>query len=166
MAQQYEYIATVGEFTIGEAAQRTGVSAKAIRYYESIGLLPRPLRHSNGYRSYNTADINRLILLRRVRLLGVPLSVAKPLLIGVSDARCIEVQQELLKLVQKRLTTLDQEIAQLRLFRAELENYQHELEQCQPDESESFSACLDMRCIAFSSEAIQKEENSVNPCSI
>jgi MerR family copper efflux transcriptional regulator len=166
MIQRHEHFTTTEGYTIGEAAQRTGVSAKAIRYYESVGLLPRPLRQSNGYRRYNMADINRLILLRCVRLLGVPLVMAKPLLIGMSDPRCLEVQQELLKLVQKRLTTLDQEIAQLRLFRAELENYQHELEQCHPDESESFSACMDMRCIAFSSEAVQKEENNVNSCSI
>jgi MerR family copper efflux transcriptional regulator len=166
MTQQYEHSVIAGEFTIGEAAQRTGVSAKAIRYYESIDLLPRPSRHPNGYRRYSTADINRLILLRCVRLLGVPLFMAKPLLQETPDARCIEVQQEVLRLVQKRLTTLDQQIAQLQLFRAELEDYQHVLEQCHPDENESFSACTNMRCIAFSSEAVQKEENSVNPCSI
>jgi len=150
---------TTEEFTIGEAARRTGVSAKAIRYYESIGLLPRPPRHTNGYRRYSMADINRLILLRCVRLLGVPLSIAKPLMEGTPDARCIEVQQELLKLVHERLTTLDQEIAQLRVFRAELETYQRTLQECHPDETESFSACMDMRCIAFSGDTACEEEN-------
>ncbi len=151
---------TTEEFTIGEAARRTGVSAKAIRYYESIGLLPRPPRHANGYRRYSMADINRLILLRRVRLLGVPLSIAKPLLDDTPHARCIEVQQELVKLVHERLTTLDQEIAQLRAFRAELETYQRTLEECHPDETESFSACMDMRCIAFSGDTVCEEENN------
>ncbi len=148
--QQQDRLIKARWFTIGEAARKTGVSAKAIRYYESIGLLPRPSRLPNGYRRYSTADINRLILLRRIRLLGVPLSAAKPLLKGIADARCIEVQQELLKLVHERLTTLDQEIAQLRLSRTELENYQRTLEQCRADESESFSACTDMHCIDVS----------------
>lgn len=138
---------TTEEFTIGEAARRTGVSAKAIRYYESIGLLPRPARQSNGYRRYSMADINRLMLLRCVRLLGVPLSIAKPLIDGTPHARCSEVQQELLKLVQERLTTLDQEIAQLRAFRAYLVTYQRVLEECHPEETAAFSACMDMRCI-------------------
>lgn len=150
---------TTEEFTIGEAARKTGVSAKTIRYYESIGLLPRPARQSNGYRRYNMADINRLMLLRHVRLLGVPLSIAKPLIEDTPHARCIEVQQELSKLVQERITTLDQEIAQLRAFRADLETYQRALEECHPDERASFSACMDMRCIAFSHDTDCKEEH-------
>lgn len=150
---------TTEEFTIGEAARKTGVSAKAIRYYESIGLLPRPARQSNGYRRYSMADINRIMLLRHVRLLGVPLSIAKPLIEDAPHARCIEVQQELSKLVQERIATLDQEIAQLRAFRADLETYQRALEECQPDETASFSACMDMRCIAFSHDTDCQEEN-------
>ncbi|MGB8347619.1 MAG: MerR family DNA-binding transcriptional regulator [Ktedonobacteraceae bacterium] len=150
---------TTEEFTIGEAARRTGVSAKAIRYYESIGLLPRPSRHANGYRRYSVADINRLMLLRRVRLLGVPLSIAKPLIDDTPHARCSEVQQELLKLVQERLTTLDQEIAQLRVFRTDLETYQRALEECHPEETASFSACMDMSCIAFTDDTFCQEEH-------
>jgi DNA-binding transcriptional MerR regulator len=58
--------------TIGQIAKRTGVNAKNIRYYESIG----PPRSENTYRRYSMADVNRLILLRRIRFLGVPLSEA------------------------------------------------------------------------------------------
>ena len=72
--------------TIGQIARRTGISAKTIRFYEEIGLLPRPPRGPNSYRRYSLADVNRLLLLRRIRLLGLPLSSAKPLLIGASDA--------------------------------------------------------------------------------
>src|SRR5712691_1308403 len=104
------------DFTIGQVANLTGVNAKAIRYYESVGLLPRPSRTSNRYRCYTVADVNRLILLRRIRLLGVPLSSARSLLVGTSAARCIDVQQELLELVDERLTALDREIAALQLF--------------------------------------------------
>ena len=145
--------------TIGRLANLTGVNSKAIRYYESIGLLPRPPRSTNGYRCYGIADVNRLILLRCIRLLGVPLSAAKPLLVGSSDARCVEVQQELLALVDERLKALDQEIADLQLFRDEVVSYQHALVNCHPDEKESFSTCLDMQCIAFGSEGGCQEES-------
>ncbi len=102
---------------IGQLAHLTGIHAKAIRYYESIGVLPQPTRQSNGYRRYGHADVNRLILLRRLRLLGVPLTALTPLLIDTSDARCVEVQHDLLDLVKIRLEALDQEIAELHLLR-------------------------------------------------
>lgn len=145
------------DLTIGQLAHLTGVSAKAIRYYESIGLLPRPPRGMNRYRRYSTADVNRLNLLRRIRLLGVPLATAKPLLMGATEARCIEVQQELLTLVNERVKALDQEIAELQLLRTEVEGYQQALADCHPDELEPFSACRDMSCLALSGEAVGKE---------
>ncbi|GHO63026.1 hypothetical protein KSC_019180 [Ktedonobacter sp. SOSP1-52] len=43
--------------TIGQMAQRSGINAKAIRYYESIGLLPKAPRSANGYRSFCQADL-------------------------------------------------------------------------------------------------------------
>src|SRR5260370_311617 len=98
--------------TISQVAQITGVKAKAIRYYESIGLLPSPPRASNQYRRYFMSDVNRLILLRRIRYLGVPLSTAKSLLMGASDARCVDIQNELLQLVKVRLGELDREITE------------------------------------------------------
>jgi len=137
-------------FTISKVAHLTGINAKAIRYYESIGLLPSPPRAANQYRRYSIADVNRLNLLRRIRLLGVPLSAARSLLTGATDARCIDVQQELLALVRERLKAIDQEIAELQQLRAEVEHYQHDLTSCQPGEQESFRTCNDMSCIAVS----------------
>jgi DNA-binding transcriptional MerR regulator len=139
-------------FTISQVAHLTGIHAKAIRYYESIGLLPSPPRAANHYRQYSMADMNRLNLLRRIRLLGVPLSAAKSLLVGATDARCLDVQEELLALVNERLKGIDQEIADLQQLRAEVENYQHDLANCQPDEHEPFRTCRDMSCIAVSPE--------------
>jgi DNA-binding transcriptional MerR regulator len=141
--------------TIGQLADHTGVSAKTIRYYESIGLLPRPPRGANRYRYYGVADVNRLHLLRRIRLLGVPLSIAKPLLVGASDARCAEVQHELLALVERRLQAIDQEIAELQRLRSDVHGYQSRLAACcvEPVEtSQRFSECSDMSCIALPSE--------------
>lgn len=133
--------------SIGALAQITGVNAKAIRHYESIGLLPRPQRQANGYRRYSLADVNRLRLLRRIRLLGVSLTATKPLLIDASDARCADVRQELLSLMDQRLAAIDQEIVELRAFRAEVEDYQRALIACQPDEEMRFSVCDDLACM-------------------
>ncbi|TIT57754.1 MAG: MerR family DNA-binding transcriptional regulator, partial [Mesorhizobium sp.] len=54
---------------VGDAAQRSGLPAKTIRYYEEIGLI-RPARAGNGYRDYCGDDIHRLTFLRRARNLG------------------------------------------------------------------------------------------------
>jgi DNA-binding transcriptional MerR regulator len=145
--------------TIGELARRTGVSAKAIRHYEHIGLLPCPLRQANGYRRYGMADVNRLLLLRRIRLLGVSLAEAKPLLVDASDARCADVRRELLALVDERLAAIDQEIAELRAFRGEVEDYQRALAACRPDEEMQFSACDDLECIVSPGDLAHQEES-------
>ena len=143
--------------TIGQLARLTGLSAKTIRYYEDIGLLPLPPRGANGYRRYGVADVNRAHLLKRIRFLGVPLSVARPLLVGASDARCSEVQHELLALVRQRLHALDMEIAELRHLRAIVEGYRSALDACHADEELAFGACHDMRCIAGTGDAPRSE---------
>ncbi|HEY0571206.1 MAG TPA: MerR family transcriptional regulator, partial [Enterovirga sp.] len=55
---------------IGQASSASGVSAKMIRYYEAIGLIPAPDRRESGYRDYDAADTHRLGFVRRARDLG------------------------------------------------------------------------------------------------
>lgn len=147
------------ELTIGQLARRTGIAAKTIRYYEAIGLLPPPARGANRYRRYGQADVNRLLVLRRIRLLGVPLSAARSLLLDASDSRCAHVRDELLALVDTRLRALDQEIAELRSLRDEVDRYSRALADCHPDASELFRLCHDMRCIADSHGDSAQEED-------
>jgi DNA-binding transcriptional MerR regulator len=55
---------------IGDVAERSGLPAKTIRYYEDIGLI-RPKRGGNGYRAFGTADVHKLAFLGRARSLGL-----------------------------------------------------------------------------------------------
>ncbi len=64
---------TDGVFNIGEAAARSGVSAKMIRYYETLSLLPKVHRTDSGYRQYGPKEVHTLRFVRRARELGFSL---------------------------------------------------------------------------------------------
>ena len=59
-----------GPFNIGEAAARSGVSAKMIRHYETLSLLPKVGRTTSGYRQYGLKEVHTLRFVRRARALG------------------------------------------------------------------------------------------------
>ncbi|UUS62160.1 MULTISPECIES: Cu(I)-responsive transcriptional regulator [unclassified Acinetobacter] len=96
---------------IGQAAKASGISAKMIRYYESIGLLNNAQRTDAGYRIYSETDIKTLSFLRHARDLGFSSEQMKDLL-GLwknQSRQSVEVKALALKHIQ----TLNQKIADL-----------------------------------------------------
>ncbi|PLC50864.1 Cu(I)-responsive transcriptional regulator [Pollutimonas subterranea] len=65
---------------IGQAAKASGISAKMIRYYEQIGLIPPANRRESGYRHYSASDVHMLRFIRRGRDLGFPMAQINELL--------------------------------------------------------------------------------------
>lgn len=97
---------------IGEASKASGVSAKMIRYYEQIGLIPPARRRSSGYRVYAETEIHRLHFIRRARELGFSVSEIADLLdLWNDNARH---SADVKRLAQKHMAELHQKIDGLR----------------------------------------------------
>ena len=64
---------------IGQAAKISGVNAKLIRHYESIGIVPKASRSDAGYRTYSEADVHILSFVKRSRTLGFSMKEIKKL---------------------------------------------------------------------------------------
>lgn len=82
------------DIAIGELSRRTGCNIETVRYYERIGLLPKPSRRGT-YRRYEAHDVGRLAFVRRARELGFTLEEIRGLLAlatGGQDA-CSEVRE-------------------------------------------------------------------------
>lgn len=103
---------------IGQLAALAGVSVDAVRYYERLGVLPRPQRsRSSGYRLYSMDTLARLRLVRQARNLGLSLREVRTLLQAPdakqSERRCREVRQ----LLEEKVALFDARIAELQQFR-------------------------------------------------
>ena len=96
---------------IGELAERTGISARTLRYYESIGLLPRPPRGENRYRLYSRDTIELLGFIRKAQGLGFRLAEIKEIisLRQKGHEPCGHVRA----LLDQKIADLDQRLADL-----------------------------------------------------
>jgi DNA-binding transcriptional MerR regulator len=103
---------------IGELAARFGLNPKTIRYYEEIGVLPRADRSASGYRRYTRQDVERLSFIRRAKLLGLSLEEIRAILSvqAGGELPCGQV----LDLIDLKISAIDQRMADLEAFRAEL----------------------------------------------
>ena len=103
---------------IQELAHRTGVSAKAIRYYESIGLLPAPKRRPNGYREYGEVDLDRVKLVAGARNLDFSLGDIEEIL-ALRDRREAPCRV-VLGMLEEKAGEIRQRIKQLQRLEVDL----------------------------------------------
>lgn len=108
---------------IGEAAAASGVSAKMIRHYEQIGLLPAAPRTDAGYRQYGAREVGMLRFIRHGRALGFALEQIRALLDLWQDRQ--RSSRQVKALAQAHLAELDAKLAELRAVKATLEHLVH-----------------------------------------
>jgi len=96
---------------IGEASRRSGVSAKMIRYYESIGLLAEAMRADNSYRDFDPRDVHDLTFIRRSRDLGFSIDEIRRLLALWRDRS--RPSREVKEIAQKHVAELEARIAHM-----------------------------------------------------
>jgi MerR family copper efflux transcriptional regulator len=109
-----------GFHNIGEASALTGVSAKMIRHYEGIGLIPAASRTFANYRLYNDADIHRLRFIKRARTLGFSMKQIEALLGLWNDPGLASAQVK--KLAKAHAEELAQKVRELQAMQRTLEN--------------------------------------------
>lgn len=103
---------------IGELAERTGVPAKTIRYYETIGLVAPATRDANGYRRYSFRDAAVLGFVQRARSLGFPVKdVAALLALWRDRARA---SADVRGLAVEHIGRIDAKLRELQAMRAAL----------------------------------------------
>ena len=100
---------------IGDAASRTGLSSKTIRYYEEIGLLTPAKREGNGYRDYNERDLDTLHFLQRARATGFGLEECRQLLGLYLDGE--RHSSHVKQLVMEKIQHLDEQLKNLHAMR-------------------------------------------------
>jgi len=124
---------------IGELASRSGVSAKAIRYYESIGLLPAPERLPSGYRDYDESTLDALAFIRAAQAVGLSLGEIRGIvaLRDEGQAPCGYV----VDLLRSRSAELDRRIAELLGLRRELVRLVQQAEHLDPAECDPRAVC-------------------------
>ncbi len=105
---------------IGEAARRSGVSAKMIRYYEQIGLIPATSRTESGYRDYAANDVHMLRFIRRARDLGFSIAEIDELLQLWRDRS--RKSGDVKRIALARIADLRQRIAEMEGMAATLEH--------------------------------------------
>jgi len=105
---------------IGDAAASTGVSAKMIRHYEAIGLIPKASRTFAGYRLYADADLHRLRFIKRSRNLGFSMKQIEVLLGLWNDQG--RASSEVKKLAQGHADELARKILEMQAMQRVLEN--------------------------------------------
>jgi DNA-binding transcriptional MerR regulator len=114
------------ELTIGQVAQRSGLSSDAIRFYEREGLIPPPRRSASSYRYFPPEVVQRLRFIRTIQRFGLRLREIRELL-TVQDVRgCAKYEAR--ELLSRRLSEIEGMLAELSRLRQDLRSAITELE--------------------------------------
>jgi len=109
---------------MGELCRRTGLSARTVRYYEELGLLPGVRRRAGGRRVYGQDELERLSFIGRLKTLGLSLGEIKELNALYAHAGSTrDMLQRLHALLGDHLGELDGRIASLTQLRREMSSY-------------------------------------------
>jgi Cu(I)-responsive transcriptional regulator len=114
---------TEAMFNIGEAAKRSGVSAKMVRHYESLGLLPAVARTDAGYRLYGDREVHTLRFIRRARDLGFSMAEIAQLLKLWQNRR--RTSADVRRIASKHIEELTQKLAEMEAMRRTLQHLVH-----------------------------------------
>jgi Cu(I)-responsive transcriptional regulator len=114
---------------IGEAAAHSGVSAKMIRHYESLGLLPKVTRTESGYRQYGDNELHTLRFIRRARDLGFSIAEIAQLLKLWQNRR--RASADVKRIALAHVAELERKMAELDAMKRTLQHLAH---CCQGDE--------------------------------
>jgi Cu(I)-responsive transcriptional regulator len=107
-----------GYYSIGKAAELSGITPKMIRHYESLALIPKAARTAGDYRVYSAADVHTLRFIRRARGLGFSMEEIGTLLGLWRNQR--RASEQVKRLATKHIADLDEKIAELQSMRAAL----------------------------------------------
>lgn len=107
---------------VGDAARRSGLPSKTIRYYEDIGLIA-PARAANGYRDYCEDDVHRLAFLRRARGLGFSIEDCRQLMALYRDRE--RASHDVREIASAHVDAITDKIAELESMRATLQKLIH-----------------------------------------
>ena len=112
-----------GPYNIGEAASMSNVSAKMVRHYESLGLLPKVARTDAGYRQYSDKEVHTLRFIRRSRDLGFSMAEIAELLALWQNRR--RPSSSVKRIATEHVAALDAKMAEMAAMRKTLQHLVH-----------------------------------------
>lgn len=125
---------------IGQVADQTGVTTKALRFYEREGLVPEPDRTAGGYRSYEPSVVDRIAFIKDAQAAGFTLAQVGEIL-EIRDAGeppCGHVTT----LVHERLAQVEQRLREMEAIRVELHRIETRADAFEPDGCDGYCGLI------------------------